>query len=74
MKSILKSELIKLLENHRDNDVKVMFDGYEIPISGISYSSTGDFIAINLHPLEVDTVKRIVQDSPLRQKVGHAKG
>lgn len=73
MKSVLKSQLIKLLNLHRENDVVVEFDGYEIPIKGVYYNSDGDQIRITLHPLEVDVVKRIIQEQRLRDKVGKVK-
>lgn len=73
MKSILKSDLIELLEKHRDNDVYVDFDGYEIPIKNVYYDSLSDQIRIRLDPYEARTVKMLIKAKPLKENLSDAK-
>lgn len=71
MKSMLKSELIRLLENHRDNDILVEFDNYEIPIKGVYYNSQGDQLRITLDVNQVNVVKMLIHEKGLRVKIGN---
>lgn len=73
MRSILRSELVKLLERHRDNDTYVDFEGYEIPIKGVKYDSLSDQLRIVLDPQEVKAVKMLIKDKPLRENLTNSK-
>lgn len=73
MKSITKSALVALLNKHRDNDLYVDFEGYEIPIKGVSYDSLSDQLRITLNPQEVKAVKMLIKDRPLRENLTSAK-
>lgn len=72
MKSILKSELIALLDKHRDNDIYVDFEGYEIPIRDVYYHPEGDQIRVRLDAQEVKAVKMLIKESTLRGNLSDA--
>lgn len=72
MKSILKSELIKLLDRHRDNDVLIEFDGYDLPIEKVYYDPQADQIRIVSNWSEVNAVKMLIHEKGVRAKVGNA--
>lgn len=45
---MLRSELVGLLTQRRDNDVVVDVDGIRVPIVGARYCETGDQIVVSL--------------------------
>lgn len=68
MKSMLKSKLIELLNNHRDNDVVIGLDDQVIPIASVGYSSIGDHIVIKLDSTQTQIVKSILGQRELKKR------
>lgn len=70
MKSILKSELIAQLNKHRENDIYVEFENYEIPVTGVYYDSLSDQLRIKLDPQEVKSVRMLIKEKSIRENIG----
>lgn len=68
MKSLLKSQLIELMNKHRDNDVVVDFDGFTIPITRVKYDTNGDQIVLQLYKAEVAIIKNIVGEKAVKRQ------
>lgn len=66
MKTISRSDLVKLLNERRDNEVYVEFDGCEVPIKEVKFYAPDDQIRIVLDPQEVVALKLRIKETPMR--------
>lgn len=67
MKTVLRSDLVDLLNNRRNNEVYVEFDGREVPIKEVKYDAPSDQIRLVLDPQEVIALKLRIKETPMRE-------